>query len=147
MDSASGGDNGWPWVAPTRRHADEWALVLIAEGLSPIVARERGAFVLRVPAHQEERAAQILAAYLCENRRKEPPAPDPVVITGVQFAGAAFEVTAEDLDPARSYELRRSSDGQGFAAVGAPFTGGTSHTFVDPSPEGEQALYQIWIRN
>jgi len=54
------GDEGWPRVAATRRLADEWALVLIAEGLSPAVVREPGGFVLRVPAHQEERAAQIL---------------------------------------------------------------------------------------
>ena len=34
MDSTSRSDPDWPKVAPSRRLADEWALVLIAEGLS-----------------------------------------------------------------------------------------------------------------
>ena len=82
---------GWPRIAATRRLADEWALVLIAEGLSPTVVRERGAFALRVPAHQEEQAAQILAAYARENRRPEPPPAEPVV-SGQLLAGFAVSV-------------------------------------------------------
>ena len=77
MASTSQGDEGWPRVTPTRRLADEWALVLAAEGLSPAVLPDREGFALRVPAHQEERAAQTLAAYLHENRRPDrdrPPA-------------------------------------------------------------------------
>ena len=57
-------EDGRPRVAATRRLADEWALVLVAEGLSPTVVRERGGFALRLPAHQEERAEEILAAFL-----------------------------------------------------------------------------------
>jgi hypothetical protein len=78
MQSTSGEGGDWPKVAPTRRIADEWALVLIAEGLSPTVARQSGAFLLRVPARQEERASQILAAYARENRVPEPPPAEPV---------------------------------------------------------------------
>jgi rhomboid protease GluP len=84
-------DEGWPRVAATRRLADEWALVLIAEGLSPTVVRERGAFALRVPTHQEEQAAQILAAYARENRRPELPPTEPVV-SGQLVAGFAVSV-------------------------------------------------------
>jgi membrane associated rhomboid family serine protease len=91
MDSTSRSDESWPWVAPTRRLANEWALVLVAEGLSPSVVREQGAFVLRVPAHQEERAAQVLAAYLRENRPPKLPSPEPVV-SGPLFAGFAVSL-------------------------------------------------------
>jgi membrane associated rhomboid family serine protease len=84
-------EEGTPKAAPSRRLADEWALVLIAEGLSPAVVRERGGFVLRVPAHQEERAAQILAAYARENRSPEPPPAEPVV-SGQLSAGVGVSV-------------------------------------------------------
>jgi rhomboid protease GluP len=84
-------EEGWPRVAATRRLADEWALVLIAEGLSPTVVRERGGFALRVPAHQEERALQVLAAYLRETRRPELPPAEPVV-SGQLVAGFAVSV-------------------------------------------------------
>jgi membrane associated rhomboid family serine protease len=91
MDSTSQSDEGWPRIAPSRRCADEWALVLVAEGLSPAVVREGDRFVLRVPARQEERAAQILAAYARENRSPEPPPPEPVV-SGQLVAGVAISV-------------------------------------------------------
>jgi membrane associated rhomboid family serine protease len=78
---------GWPRVAPNRRLADEWALVLIAEGLSPTVVRDRGGFALRVPAPEEEQAAQILAAYARENRGPELAPAEPVV-SGQLLAGA-----------------------------------------------------------
>jgi membrane associated rhomboid family serine protease len=84
-------EEGWPRVAATRRLADEWALVLVAEGLSPTVVRERGGFVLRVPAQQEERALQVLAAYVRENRRPELPPAEPVV-SGQLVAGFAASV-------------------------------------------------------
>ena len=71
-------EEGWPRVAATRRLADEWALVLVAEGLSPVVVREGGRFALRVPAHQEERALQVLAAYVRENRRPPLPPAEPL---------------------------------------------------------------------
>jgi len=84
-------DEGWPKVAATRRLADEWALVLLAEGLAPTVVRERGAYALRVPARQEEPAAQILAAYARENRRPELPPAEPVV-SGQLVAGFAASI-------------------------------------------------------
>jgi membrane associated rhomboid family serine protease len=90
-DSTSQSDPGWPRVAPSRRVADEWALVLTAEGLSPAVVRERRVFLLCVPAHEEERASQILATYALENRRSGPPPAEPV-LSGQLFAGAAVSV-------------------------------------------------------
>ncbi len=56
----------------TRGRADEWALVLAAEGLSPSVRPERGAFVLSLPVDQAEKALEALAAYEQEN----PPPPE-----------------------------------------------------------------------
>ncbi len=61
--------------ARSRGRVDEWALVLAAEGLSPIVRPEEGAFVLFLPASQaaySQQALEALAAY----ERENPPAPE-----------------------------------------------------------------------
>ncbi|MFQ5657245.1 MAG: rhomboid family intramembrane serine protease [Candidatus Methylomirabilales bacterium] len=50
-------------VAPDRYVADEWALVLVTEGLTPSVWRADEGFVLGVPADEAERAAAVLEAY------------------------------------------------------------------------------------
>ena len=91
MDSTSQGGEGWPRVAPTRRLANEWALVLAAEGLSSTVRRDRDGFALRVPADQEEQAARILTVYARENRSPELPPADPVV-SGEIFAGVVLSL-------------------------------------------------------
>ncbi|MDX1489060.1 MAG: hypothetical protein R3268_12705, partial [Acidiferrobacterales bacterium] len=54
-------------VAPNRRQADEWALVLEAEGLSPSVWHAPEGFVVGVPAAEVERARAALSAYESEN--------------------------------------------------------------------------------
>ena len=46
----------------SRARADEWGLVLAAEGLSPSIHPEGGAFVLLLPAHQADGAIDALAA-------------------------------------------------------------------------------------
>ncbi len=51
----------------SRARADEWVLVLAAEGLSPSIHTEGGAFVLLLPAHQVDGALDALAAYEHEN--------------------------------------------------------------------------------
>ncbi len=51
----------------SRARADEWVLVLAAEGLSSSIRREGGALVLMLPAHQVDRAIDALAAYEQEN--------------------------------------------------------------------------------
>ncbi len=55
----------------SRARADEWVLVLAAEGLSPSIRPEGGAFVLLLPARQVAGALDALAAYEQEN----PPPP------------------------------------------------------------------------
>ncbi len=56
----------------SRARADEWVLVLAAEGLSPSVHLEGGAFVLLLPARQVAGALDALSAYEHEN----PPPPE-----------------------------------------------------------------------
>jgi membrane associated rhomboid family serine protease len=63
-------------VTRRRASADEWALVLAAEGLSPCIRGSREGFVLEVAAGDVERAERALAAFEGENRRAPPP-PDP----------------------------------------------------------------------
>jgi hypothetical protein len=70
--------------------------------------------------------------------------PAIVRITSFGFNGVPLEVSVEGMDPAASYILRRSQDGQSFTDVGAPFTGAATNVFVDPAPPAEDALYQIW---
>lgn len=54
-------------VALRRRQADEWILVLEAEGLSPSVWQAPEGFVVGVPADEVERAKAALSAYESEN--------------------------------------------------------------------------------
>lgn len=77
-------------VARTGRRelADEWALVLLAEGLSPALRREAGRWAVSVPAEQAERAVAVLAGYARESR----PAPEapPAAWTGEAPLAAAL---------------------------------------------------------
>lgn len=57
--------------SPSKERADEWALVLAAEGLSPAVRGGGGTFSLWLPESQVEPALAALAAY----ERENPPAP------------------------------------------------------------------------
>ena len=54
-------------VTPDSRLANEWALVLITQGLSPSLHHDEGGVVLRVPAEEAELALAGLAAYEKEN--------------------------------------------------------------------------------
>jgi membrane associated rhomboid family serine protease len=79
-------------VSSERKLADEWALVLVAENLSPSVRPETDGFALSVPPAQAERAAAILATYESEN----PPPPEPFeeavasgnLVTALSVSGA-----------------------------------------------------------
>lgn len=73
-------------VAAERKLADEWALVLIAEGLSPSVRRSSEGYVLGVPAEEAERGVAILLSY----ERENPVEPHE----GDEAAGYAHVVTA-----------------------------------------------------
>jgi rhomboid protease GluP len=54
-------------VASRRQLAEEWALVLVAEGLTPRVVHTHEGFVISVPVEQHEPANTALAAYDREN--------------------------------------------------------------------------------
>ncbi|MCZ6479412.1 MAG: rhomboid family intramembrane serine protease [candidate division NC10 bacterium] len=73
-------------VAAERKLAEEWALVLIAEGLSPSMQRSSEGYVLGVPAEEAERAVAILSSY----ERENPVEPHE----GDEAAGYAHVVTA-----------------------------------------------------
>jgi hypothetical protein len=64
-----------------------------------------------------------------------------IISTG--FNGTAFEVTAGNLEAAKSYTLARGTTLGGFTPLGAVFTGGTTHTFSDPSPPAGRAFYRV----
>ncbi len=57
-------------IAPERKVVDEWALVLLTQGMSASVRRTRGGFALSVQPGDAERAAATLAAYDREKRRE-----------------------------------------------------------------------------
>jgi membrane associated rhomboid family serine protease len=50
--------------------AEEWELVLLAQGLSPIVRRSPAGVVLAIPEHDVEKARAVLLAYERENPEK-----------------------------------------------------------------------------
>ncbi len=89
MNSAS---NSSLRIAHERTLAEEWALVLEAEGLSPSVQRVRSGFVLRVPAEETERAAAALSAYERENPA-EPQVGDKLVESAHLPAGLGTAVS------------------------------------------------------
>ncbi len=78
-------------VAARRRDADEWALVLAAEGLAHEIRRGAGGFAVLVAAVDGERADRILAAYERENP-VPPDAAPAVVAPGALAAGAAVSL-------------------------------------------------------
>jgi len=67
--------------------AEEWALVLVAEQLSPSVRRTPEGFVLSVPRDEAERATSVLSAYERENRKQEPPREEERGASGHASAG------------------------------------------------------------
>ena len=75
-------------VAHNRHLAEEWELVLVAEGLSPRVRPTRDGFVLGVPAEEVERATAALSAYESENP-PEPKEGDESVGSAHLLAGLA----------------------------------------------------------
>jgi len=74
------------------------------------------------------------------------PAPSYIAILSAEFNGAAFEVTATGLDPAKNYVLTRSEDlADGFPTTvdgPRPPASGTD-TFSDPAPAGADGYYRI----
>ncbi|HEY7165231.1 MAG TPA: rhomboid family intramembrane serine protease [Candidatus Binatia bacterium] len=64
-------------VSATRQKAEEWALVLTAEGLSPTLHSTLNGFVVAVPGQQATAAIRILAAYDAENAPSSEASPPP----------------------------------------------------------------------
>jgi membrane associated rhomboid family serine protease len=75
---------------PRKREAEDWALVLVAEGLSPRVDRNETGFGISVEAGEERRAGEILAAYREERaeRARRLEAPAPPASSTLEVAGA-----------------------------------------------------------
>lgn len=103
-------------VASARHLAEEWALVLTAEGLTPSVRRASEGFALGVPVEEAERAAAALSSYERENPPEPHEADEPAgyahMGTGLAFAAvliAFFFVTGER-SPAAHWFDRGSAD-------------------------------------
>ena len=62
--------------------ADEWALVLLAQGLTPSVRRGPDGVVLSVPQDEVERARALLLVYESENPKKPAERVEPVNTAG-----------------------------------------------------------------
>jgi hypothetical protein len=71
---------------------DEWALVLLAQGLSPRVRRRRDGVVLSVPQDQLERARAVLSAYESENPKKPAESIEPAHIAGSVVGSAVVGI-------------------------------------------------------
>jgi membrane associated rhomboid family serine protease len=76
-------------IAGSPELAEEWALVLVAQALSPSVRRTPEGFALSVPPDEAERAARVLSAYESENRRQEPPRDEEPAASGSPAVGLA----------------------------------------------------------
>ena len=86
----------------TRDHnlAEEWELVLLAQGLSPRVRRTRDGIILTVPEEEAETALAGLSAYDRENppklQERDEPIGSATLVAGIAIAGmllAFFAVT------------------------------------------------------
>ena len=77
-------------TTPDHKLAEEWELVLLAQGLSPIMRRSQNGVVLSVPEEELERARAGLLAYDSENPTKleerDYPVESPNWIAGIVVA-------------------------------------------------------------
>ena len=64
-------------------------------------------------------------------------------ITSAELVGTAFELSIENLTPARTYTLSRGTTLQDFAPVGDPITGVTTYTFTDDPALIGKGFYRI----
>jgi rhomboid protease GluP len=100
--------------------AGEWALVLLAQGLSPRVRRRPDGAVLSVPEDQVERARAVLSAYESENPKKKPAESlEPTHTTGSLVGSAVagilillFFIITDTSNSTMSWFERGSADAQ-----------------------------------
>jgi len=102
-------------IAPTRRLADEWALVLRSQGLHPSIRRTRDGFDLGVPDTEREHAEAALSAYASENSPapRQPERPPPVnLVAGalLSLAWIAFFRVTGPRDPSVEWFAHGSAD-------------------------------------
>ncbi|MFQ5931671.1 MAG: rhomboid family intramembrane serine protease, partial [Nitrospiraceae bacterium] len=103
-------------VAPDREVAEEWALVLVTEGLSPSVWHTEEGFILGVPAEEADRATVVLAAYdsetWAEPQEDEEPAGALHLYVGLAVGGAllAFFFITGPWNPVVRWFERGSAD-------------------------------------
>ncbi|MCZ6734007.1 MAG: rhomboid family intramembrane serine protease [Gammaproteobacteria bacterium] len=82
-------------VTTSRKLADEWALVLVAEGLSPSVWEGTQGVVVGVPPEEVERATNALSAYESENP-VVPPVPTEWRGSAPLYAALVFSILLLD---------------------------------------------------
>jgi membrane associated rhomboid family serine protease len=118
-DGGAGSDPGIVRATADRRAADEWLLVLTAEGFRASVHHASGAFAIRVPTGERKAAALVLEQYELENLRlEETPVPPPEPIGNVErltaalvcLALVAFAAWTGPRDPAVDWFARGSAD-------------------------------------
>jgi membrane associated rhomboid family serine protease len=105
-------------VTDDRRLAEEWELVLLAQGLSPSVRQTINGVVLSVPEAEIGQAVASLAAYDRENRHRFTERSDPMAFASF-IAGIAiglmlllfYSITAQWL-PAMLWFARGSADAE-----------------------------------
>jgi len=75
---------------PRKREAEEWALVLVAEGFEPRVVRASEGWRVDVEAGRERDAAEIIAAWRLERRERaqQPAPPRARAATPIEIAAA-----------------------------------------------------------
>jgi rhomboid protease GluP len=96
-------------VTPDNKLANDWALVLISQGLSPSLRHDQGGVVLSVPAEEVEIALAGLAAYEKENTfpvQKEQNRSDDfssfiagLVVAGVLILSHVFTISWKEAAP------------------------------------------------
>ncbi len=82
-------------VTTSRKLADEWALVLVAEGLSPSVSEGTQGVVVAVPPEEVEQATNALLAYESENP-VAPPVPTEWRGSAPLYAALVFSILLLD---------------------------------------------------
>jgi rhomboid protease GluP len=82
-------------VTTSRKLADEWALVLVAEGLSPSVWEGTQGVVVSVPPQEVEQATKALLAYESENP-VAPPVPDEWTGSAPLYVALVYSVLLLD---------------------------------------------------
>jgi len=105
-------------VASARKLAEEWALVLTAEGLTPSLRQASEGFALGVPMEEAEQGQAVLSSYERENPAEphgiEEPAGYAHVVTGLAIAGALvlFFLVTGARDPVVHWFAQGSADAE-----------------------------------